>query len=260
MGCVAVLESFLLLLLCCLSLRSTPSEASTYLRGGDDLATSPLGPMNFTHAGALLNELRWNEVASRAMREGLFEKQFMVQLDNTMRHPLCPQLYTKVGQYCLSIFFVSSLNWVEARNICQTIGGDLLTLSDDPAFFPVLLTHLSQQQVTVDLWIGGRYESTGWNWIDNSSMILGSPFWAIRHVEQCIPRRVTIPGPDPNTTVTTEANNGQCYHHVQSPNTPPVGDCAALTYPHYHYITDQDCFSKRSPLCIYQGQQNPEDT
>ncbi|XP_042204458.1 uncharacterized protein LOC121854130 [Homarus americanus] len=186
------------------------------------------------------------------VRNENWSDEFLLKLNNTIRHPDCPWLYTKVGNQCLSIFFIGSMTWMEARTFCQTIGGELLSINSNLNSFSTVLQHLSQHQVAADFWIGGRYvnETMGWTWIDTSAMPLGSPYWAVRHQETCTQRTIT----HSILNSTTKANDGKCYNYMQAPTTPPVGHCASLSYEHYHYITDENCFSKRSPLCLLPGE------
>ena len=43
----------------------------------------------------------------------------------------------------------------------------------------------------------------------------------------------------------------QCYRYIQAPSEESDGKCAALTEEFYHYIIDESCHLKKSPLCIY---------
>ncbi|XP_071535386.1 uncharacterized protein [Panulirus ornatus] len=182
------------------------------------------------------------------IREDLWTEEFLYQLNGTIRHPQCPQLYAKVGDQCLSIFFIGNLSWMESRAFCQAIGGDLFTITKDLSNFVTILQHLSSHKMTADFWVGGRYlnETLGWNWVDDSPLQLGSPYWAVRHQTQCTARTITYN----ILNMTTEANAGSCYHYAQAPRTPPVGHCTAITYEHYYYITDEDCYARKSPLCV----------
>ncbi|KAK8728656.1 hypothetical protein OTU49_009079, partial [Cherax quadricarinatus] len=186
------------------------------------------------------------------VREENFAGQFLMKLNNTIRHPDCPWLYTKVGDQCLSIFFVGNMSWMEARTFCQTIGGDLFTITEDFKAFAVLLQHFMTHQMTADFWIGGRYINTtvGWTWINDAPLPLGSPYWAVRHEERCTTRRINYS----ILNTTAEANDGVCYNYVQAPKDPPVGHCSSLDYKYYYYIADDNCFIKKSPLCVLPGE------
>ncbi|KAG7167799.1 putative C-type lectin-like 3 [Homarus americanus] len=159
------------------------------------------------------------------MKNENWSDEFLFKLNNTIRDADCPWLYTKVGKQCLSVFFLGSMGWMEARTFCKIIG-----------------------VVTADFWVGGGYvnDTLGWTWLDNSPMYLGSPLWAVRHQEPCV--KSTTNYTFLNSTMA--ANDSECYKYVQAPTSPPVGHCASLSYEHYHYLTDEDCFAKKSPLCV----------
>jgi len=177
----------------------------------------------------------------------VLEEEFLAQVDSTLRHPDCPALYTRVGKHCVSIFSIGQVNWGVARSFCKTIGGDLLTLPSDAEEFHTLVHHLHEHHVSSDFWIGGhlRNETLGWTWVDDSPMEMGTPFWAIRNLTECQTRTITV-----GYNTTREVNEGHCYTHVQAPQSPPVGHCAALTYDNYFYISDELCLEKKSPLCV----------
>jgi len=50
-----------------------------------------------------------------------------------------------------------------------------------------------------------------------------------------------------NQTVIYEKS---CNQYLQRPLTPVVGMCAALTFENFFYMSDEDCLTKKSPLCV----------
>ncbi|KAK4324027.1 hypothetical protein Pmani_005314 [Petrolisthes manimaculis] len=142
---------------------------------------------------------------------------------------------------------ICQVSWGEAGAFCETLGGELITFKNATHYAEVV-THLKEAQLTSDFWIGGRYpnESLGWSWIDDSPMQLGTPYWAVRHTGDCLTRNVTYP----ELGETREANAGECYNYVQAPRNYLQGRCVSITYNHYYYMSDEDCLSKRSPLCV----------
>lgn len=179
-------------------------------------------------------------------------KEIDAKLNFTLRHADCPQLFTRVGEQCVSIFYIGNVNWLEARAFCKAIGSDLFTLSKDGKNFATILQHLRLSQVTTDFWVGGRFvnETVGWSWVNDEPMILGSPYWAVRHSESCQTRTFT----SPVLNQTLQANDGECYNYVQAPRQPPTATCAALTFSHYFYVSDEPCLTKKSPLCVLPSQ------
>ncbi|KAK3866888.1 hypothetical protein Pcinc_027598 [Petrolisthes cinctipes] len=183
-------------------------------------------------------------------------EEFETRLTSTISHPECPQLYTKVGQHCISVFFIGNMTWPESLAFCKAIGGDLMSLSSDLTIFSTIVQHLSSHQVTADFWVGGRYinDSMGWTWLDEKPMTMGSPYWAVRHQDNCSTRSLYVS--EMNQTMV--ANQGVCYNYTQAPTTPLTGHCVAITYEHYYYLSDQNCFAKKSPMCIKPGGVDPE--
>ncbi|ROT81272.1 C type lectin containing domain protein [Penaeus vannamei] len=179
-------------------------------------------------------------------------KEIDARLDATLRHADCPQLFTRVGEQCVSIFYIGNVNWLEARAFCKAVGSDLFTLSRDGKNFATILQHLRLSQVTTDFWVGGRYvnETVGWSWVNDEPMVLGSPYWAVRHSESCQTRSFT----SPVLNQTLQANDGECYNYVQAPRQPSTANCAALTFSHYFYVSDESCLTKKSPLCVLPSQ------
>ncbi|XP_045137044.1 vitellogenin receptor-like isoform X2 [Portunus trituberculatus] len=181
-------------------------------------------------------------------------KEFVLLLNRTIQHPRCPTMFTLVGDQCLALFFVGSVSWGEARSFCQVLGGDLITFRD-VSHYTAVVNHLREAQLTVDFWVGGSLanETEGWRWIDDSSLELGTPYWAVRYEDKCQHRNVTFP----ELNQTREANDGACYHYLQAPDSPPRGRCVALPYEHYYYMTDENCLKKKSPLCVLSEEQAP---
>ncbi|XP_071535146.1 uncharacterized protein [Panulirus ornatus] len=176
----------------------------------------------------------------------LLGDDLVANFNNTISHPDCPDMYTIVGDQCLSVFSVGKVSWGEARAFCKMIGGDLLTFKS-VTHFSTVLQHLQHHQLTTDFWLGGRQreKGRGWNWIDESPMVLGSPYWAVRRKDDCQVRNVTTA-----LHTTRQANRATCYHYQQAPDLTPLGYCAALSYQHYFYMTDEDCLQQKSPLCV----------
>ncbi|XP_045585212.1 uncharacterized protein [Procambarus clarkii] len=179
-------------------------------------------------------------------RSELLGDDLVAILNNTINHPDCPDMYTVVGEQCLSVFSVGKVSWGEARAFCKVINGDLLTFKS-VSHFSTVLQHLQEHQLTTDFWLGGRQmeKGHGWTWIDESPMVLGSPYWAVRQYEECQTRNLTTAG-----QTTRQANRATCYHYRQAPEPSERGYCAALSYQHYFYMTDEDCLLQKSPLCV----------
>ncbi|XP_037786565.1 LOW QUALITY PROTEIN: uncharacterized protein LOC119582430 [Penaeus monodon] len=164
----------------------------------------------------------------------------------------CPNLYTRVGDRCLSLFSIAKVPWPEARQFCKSIFGDLVTFGDAQSFAD-LLRHLAEKALTTDFWIGGRFDSraSAWAWVsdDGTPMPLGSPFWAERYSTRCEPR--PPPQIDPFSAPLNATPGAPCSHYLQAPKERAQGWCSAMTHEHHYYITDEECQNAHSPLCVF---------
>lgn len=173
-------------------------------------------------------------------------EDFAHMVDHTLKHDKCPQLYTRVGDNCLSFFFFGNVSWGEGRSFCQTIGGDLFTPSSNAEYLN-LVHHIRENELTSDFWIGGNFqnETLGWRWVNGHPIELKTPHWTIRHIPTCQSRTIHID----YRNATLEANDGTCYSYSQAPEELRYGDCVAMTYEMFFFLSDEDCLSKKSPLC-----------
>ncbi|XP_047477947.1 uncharacterized protein LOC125031298 isoform X2 [Penaeus chinensis] len=217
----------------------------------EDEKLMPLSAVSMPTTPTSTTEAMPTEATAQVEEEDVV-REIDAKLNFTLRHADCPQLFTRVGEQCVSIFFIGNVNWLEARAFCKAIGSDLFTLSKDGKNFATILQHLRLSQVTTDFWIGGRFvnETVGWSWVNDEPMVLGSPYWAVRHSESCQTRTFT----SPILNQTLQANNGECYNYVQAPRQPPTATCAALTFSQYFYVSDEPCLTKKSPLCVLPSQ------
>ncbi|GFN86410.1 lymphocyte antigen 75 [Plakobranchus ocellatus] len=84
--------------------------------------------------------------------------------------PLCPIGWIKSpkGDTCLKIYGDSMLPWSKASQLCQLLGGDLVTIDDDTT------SYFIQDNITADsnvtFWIGlNRLNAEArWNWLDEN--------------------------------------------------------------------------------------------
>lgn len=72
-----------------------------------------------------------------------------------------------------------------------------------------------------------------------------SYLWIYRYSDLCKYREVTTA-----LNITRRANSGSCYRYYQAPNEFPQGECVALTFQHFYYMSDEDCLHRKSPLCV----------
>ncbi|KAK7072667.1 hypothetical protein SK128_013205 [Halocaridina rubra] len=169
----------------------------------------------------------------------------------------CPMFYIPIADSCVSFFSPAKLPWAEARQFCLSLMGDLLTIKNS-SDYESLINYMRLADLTTDYWIGGRYDldSNAWTWSsDDSPMPLGSPFWATRYSSSCVPR--SPPHTDPFSSPASALPGAPCYNYLQAPGQRNQGWCAALTYEHYYYITDEKCQDSRSPLCTFNEDLRP---
>ncbi|XP_064119306.1 uncharacterized protein LOC135224333 [Macrobrachium nipponense] len=165
----------------------------------------------------------------------------------------CPMFYSRIGDACLSFFAPAKVPWPEARQFCLSIGGDLIAIKGI-VDHEKLLGYMQRAQLTTDFWIGGRFDvdTNSWSWVlDDTPLPLGAPFWATRYSSSCVPR--SPPHTDPFNPAPTALPKAPCFNYVQAPAQRSAGWCAAMTYEHYYYFTDEECQENRSPLCLFQG-------
>lgn len=176
-------------------------------------------------------------------------QMFIDTLDVTLTHPDCPQLYTRVGNNCLSFFYILKTGWGEAKAFCEIIDGELVSFPDNSKDFTLLMKHLREFGLTSDFWIGGRHanDTQGWSWEKGGDMELGSLFWAVRYSNECLEREEETG----DLATAYWSNKTACYHYQQAPRPNTTDLCAAVTFKHYYYITDEDCLAQKSPLCLY---------
>ncbi|KAK7068440.1 hypothetical protein SK128_002104 [Halocaridina rubra] len=172
---------------------------------------------------------------------------FKEGVKHSIKHAECPELYTKVGQNCLSFLFFGNLTWAEARSFCQTFKGDLF-IPEDAEDFHTLVQHMKTHHMTSDFWMGGC-KNGSWQWVNNRPIELGTPLWALRHNNSCDQREVYLG----QRNETVEANDGQCYYYYQAPMDPPSGRCVAATYDKFYFLSDENCLLKKAPLCRLQN-------
>nr|XP_027209514.1 histidine-rich glycoprotein-like [Penaeus vannamei] len=144
--------------------------------------------------------------------------------------------YVPVGNLCLSRVIFSQKSWEEARQYCKRIDGDLLTFSSANEFATVA-SFLSKMNVPQDVgfWIGGRTVNNIWTWVNNNTMPLGTPFWAI------------IP-------ILFESNNRQSIaYYVQQGKFVSSNQCAAMSPEFHFYLSGEDCWKKKFGLCQHSS-------
>ncbi|XP_068241883.1 uncharacterized protein [Palaemon carinicauda] len=179
--------------------------------------------------------------------------------DTTNYSESCPMFYSQVGNACLSFFSPAKVPWPEARQFCLSIGGDLVAIKGFVSH-EKLIEYMMMSHFTTDYWIGGRFDvdTNAWSWVnDDTPLPLGSPFWATRYSSSCVPR--APPHTDPFSPAPRPLPKAPCFHYLQAPAQRSSGWCAAITYEHYYYFTDEECQEERSPLCLYTGKPRHTD-
>ncbi|XP_042863983.1 uncharacterized protein LOC122248188, partial [Penaeus japonicus] len=103
-----------------------PCEGDLDMRLCQMLREEKLQPLDEIVLSSVVAALRPSSV--EAVEE--LGEEFLEKINATIKHPDCPQFYTRVGDRCISVFFFGKVNWGEARSFCKTIGGDLLITYD----------------------------------------------------------------------------------------------------------------------------------
>ncbi|KAM3929237.1 macrophage mannose receptor 1-like [Leptodactylus fuscus] len=105
----------------------------------------------------------------------------------------CPEDWVPFGQKCYGIFGTGEdegVPWDNASHICQSLGGDLVTINDD-LVQSFLMSHLIN--ITVDVWIGlhDKHDRLTFLWADQSGLYYtnwakGHPQWSRGSSESCV--------------------------------------------------------------------------
>ncbi|KAK7073086.1 hypothetical protein SK128_011740 [Halocaridina rubra] len=149
----------------------------------------------------------------------------------------CPMLYTRVGKRCVAKISVAKVSWQDAASFCESIFGELISFEDFEEYF-TFITLLKVSDSTADFWIGGKFEGRNWKWINKSLMPLGSPFWAIR--SSSVPQW----GTEAQTYYQEPASRSSFGIVTHKPR------CASMSAKYFYYISEEDCYSLRSPVCV----------
>ena len=64
--------------------------------------------------------------------------------------------------------FDAEVNWYDAYKMCDSLGGHLVTITSDKEQSVVNELRTS---ISLDLWIGGIYNTNGWNWITGEEFV-----------------------------------------------------------------------------------------
>ncbi|XP_063599464.1 uncharacterized protein LOC134775782 [Penaeus indicus] len=187
----------------------------------------------------LCQMLKDGKLQTNVLSAEISGEEFLEKFNVTIEHPDCPHLYTRVGDHCLSFFFFGLVNWGEARSFCKMNGGDLLTFQDGVGIFYEIVRHLCEHNITSDFWVGGAIRNRTWTWVDGNPIEMGTPYWSLRPNPNCQHRNLTA-----------RYNEESCNQFLQRPLTPAVSMCTALTFENYFYMSDEDCLTKKSPLCV----------
>jgi len=172
---------------------------------------------------------------------------FMDLIPHSLKHDDCPELYTKIGDECLSLLSVGNMTWGEATKFCELIGGHLYHPKSDEDF-DVLAFHLRSHAFEADFWVGGNFynNTVGWRWLDDKPIQLKSNHWALIHEPECYTRDVYHEYRNAHVL----AKDGVCYNYFQAPFvSDPIGSCVAMTYKRFYFLSDEDCSLKKGPIC-----------
>ncbi|XP_064097972.1 sortilin-related receptor-like isoform X2 [Macrobrachium nipponense] len=85
---------------------------------------------------------------------------FAETFNKTLEHSTCPAMYTRVGDHCLSFFYILKLSWGEAVQFCKLMGGQLVSFSSNHDMFISILKHLSEHGMKRLATVGRRLAVT----------------------------------------------------------------------------------------------------
>lgn len=109
------------------------------------------------------------EVCTRQLCEAIYPRE-LVQEQNGQACSECGRGWLKFEDSCY-ILSQTRLNWLESREHCKTLGGDLVVISNER------VQRFLTQKGLMMYWIGlRRSEPQQWTWIDNT--LLTNSYWS----------------------------------------------------------------------------------
>lgn len=137
-------------------------------------------------------------------------------------------LYSSIGGRCIAIFSIARMSWNDAKQFCDGIFGELFTFSR-PQEYRDLVVYLRAKGLSTPLWVGGRETPSGWKWLDQRIMPLGTPYWAVR---------------------AAPLSSGSRTMQCPSKRSDDSLWCAAIEAEDYYYLSDAECGAHKAPLCV----------
>ncbi|XP_068238307.1 uncharacterized protein [Palaemon carinicauda] len=160
-------------------------------------------------------------------------RQVVTDRGNSLENKTATQLscnypYDPVGGRCVMVDPVLKATWDEARYICGKAGGGDLVVLDSMEFYGKLLDFIKETGLEFrDYWIGGRgSESSGtWQWMSGSTIIEGTPLWAVQGLE----------------------DDG--YKQEPTNFEESLSNCGYLDQERYLYMDDANCQELKAVIC-----------
>ncbi|XP_071541890.1 perlucin-like protein [Panulirus ornatus] len=134
----------------------------------------------------------------------------------------CTSPMRRVGERCLLLALWERLSWMDARQYCAGLGGDLAVLTDANNLADTLhyINEINSERTEVSVWLGGTDQTVEgvWLWVTGDPMPRGPPFW------------------------------GYVDNYRSEPSGGKNQNCAVLYHQDY-YIHDTECSGTFAPLC-----------
>ncbi|XP_045612809.2 LOW QUALITY PROTEIN: macrophage mannose receptor 1 [Procambarus clarkii] len=134
----------------------------------------------------------------------------------------CPPFFVSVGGLCLAFMTWAEETWVDARQACHGLSGELAAITDIEQLRAIYLYVHQEGIAGHSFWLGGSDAATEgvWTWTDGQPVTMGSPFWGYTGINKV--------EPDGGT----------------------AENCILLDAQGYHYFRDASCSLLMTPLCM----------
>jgi len=94
----------------------------------------------------------------------------------------CEPPFVSLNGKCFAVLDEVRRNWMDARNLCQQIGGDLARV-DSANTFREIYKYIREFGLSADVWLGGTDQASegDWLWTEGDRVERGMPFWGLSH-------------------------------------------------------------------------------
>ncbi|XP_064112469.1 uncharacterized protein LOC135219545 isoform X2 [Macrobrachium nipponense] len=150
--------------------------------------------------------------------------------DPVQNETLCPNMFTPVGNTCLSFIFLVQDIRAASKQLCHSLGGELAAIKTATQLQHIMEEIERRELAHVNFWIDGAFDGTSWNFTNEEPVPMGTPFWYATETKA-------------------------------SPKNDSTLSCVSITSDSGFLMNDVSCEEKYSPLCEHEplAFNQPED-